>query len=312
MEEDIDLLEDEFEEEFEEETNRSYAMELTIVAMLVATVFLSFFDRFYVVVPAGHKGALYSYFRGGTQLNGVYYDEGLGFKFPWDKVILYNTRILEHQDTITALTTDGLEVTAEISYRYFPDYYRIGLLHRELGPDYLQSILVPHITSITRNVISHYRVDKLYSTGRDSIQIDMTQRSQKQITDNYPITIIDIVVRNIVLPKQVENAIAKKLVQEQLMLEYDFKLKLEEKEAMRKVIEASGDKDALLIEAEGKKAARLVEARGIKDFRDTSELNILQWEGINATKELAKSPNAKVVVIGTNSGDLPIILGGNN
>ena len=187
-EEDIDFL-----EEYEEESNRSYAMEITILAMFAVMIFIFFLDRFYVIVPAGHKGALYSTFRGGTQLNGVYYDEGLGLKFPWDDVIMYNTRILEHQDTIAALTIDGLEVTAEISYRYFPDYHRIGRLHREIGPEYLYTILVPHITAITRDVISHYRVDRLYSTARDSIQIDMTQRTQSQITDNYPITIIDVI-----------------------------------------------------------------------------------------------------------------------
>lgn len=307
MEEDIDLLEDE-----DEGVERSYAIEFMIIVMLATMAILFYIDNFYVIVPAGHKGVLYSTFRGGTQLNGVYYDEGLGLKLPWDDVIMYDTRILEHQDTISALTIDGLEVVAEISYRYFPDYYRIGLLHKELGPEYLYSILVPHITSITRNVISHYRVDKLYSTSRDSIQTDMTQQSQSQITDNYPITIVDIVVRNIILQEEVEKAIAEKLVQEQKMLEYDFKIELEEKEARRKIIEATGYKDVLLITATAEKEARLVEAEGIKDFRDVSELNILQWEGINATKELAKSPNAKVVVIGTDSGDLPIILGGNN
>lgn len=282
---DFDLM-----EEYSMGAKKSRALEYLSLIMVIALILLFFMDFFYVVVPAGHKGALYSTFRGGTQLNGVYYEEGLSFKFPWDKVILYDTRILEHQETIMALTEDGLEVTAEISFRYFPDYNRIGLLHRELGPDYLFSILVPHITSITRDVISHYRVDRLYSTSRDSIQQDMTLMSQSQISDNYPISLIDIVIRNIILPEVVEDAIALKLVKEQEMLEYDYRIVLEEKEAIRKQIEA----------------------KGIKAFKDTSELDILLWEGINATKELAKSPNSKVIVIGTGSGDLPIILGGNN
>ncbi len=268
---------------------RSYWMEVLVGVMILTMVLIYFARHFYIIVPAGHKGALFSPFRGGTQLDGVYYEEGFGLKLPWDEVILYDTRILEHQDTITALTEDGLEVEAEISYRYFPDYNRIGYLHRELGPDYLQSILVPHLTSITRDVVSHYRVDRLYSTNRDSIQIDMTQRSQQNITDNYPISIIDVVVRNIVLPDKVKDAISEKLIREQKMLEYDFRLELEEKETQRK----------------------LIEARGVRLFRDTSDLDILQWEGIKATKDLAKSPNAKVVVIGTGSEDLPIILGGN-
>ena len=269
---------------------RNYIMEILIGIMLFTMIFLYFAERFYVVIPAGYKAALFRTFGGGTQLEGVYLDEGFHVKFPWDEVYQYNTRIREHQDVIDALTEDGLAVTAEISYRYFPDYHRIGRLHREIGPEYLYTILVPHITAITRDVISHYRVDRLYSTARDSIQIDMTQRTQSQITDNYPITIIDVVVRNIILHESVQNAIAKKLVREQEVLEYDFRLALEGKEADRKAIEA----------------------RGIKAFQDTSQIDILQWEGINATKELAKSQNAKIIVIGTDSGDLPVILGGSN
>ena len=244
----------------EEDIKRFYSMELLIIIMLVLMLVVFFASRFYVVIPAGYKGTMYKTFQGGTVLNGIYYDEGFHLVLPWDKMILYETRVKENQDTISALTQDGLQVIAEISYRYFPDYERIGLLHKELGPDYLETIIVPHITAITRDVISHYRVDKLYSTSRDSNQIDMTHRSQKQITDNYPLIIMDIVVRNIVLPTSVEQAISKKLVMEQEMLEYDFKLALEEKEALRKEIEA----------------------RGIREFIESSEIDILKWEGINA------------------------------
>ena len=103
------------------------------------------------------------------------------------------------------------------------------------------------------------------------------------------------------MPKSVNEAIQRKLIREQELLEFNFKLEIEEKEAQRKIIEAQGEEKA-----------RLVEARGVKIFRDTSQIDILKWEGINATKDLAKSPNAKVVVVGTDDGDLPIILGGNN
>lgn len=278
------LLED------EEDGIRSYTMEVLIVAMLIVMCIIFFAGRFFVIVPAGHKGVLFQTLLGGTQLNGKYYDEGFHILFPWDEMILYNTRVLEHQDTILALTKDGLEVSAEISYRYFPDYTRIGLLHKELGPDYLHSILVPHITAITRDVVSRHIVDDLYSMARDSIQVEMSRKSQYEITDNYPISIVDVVVRNIILPEKVEQAIAEKLVRKQELQEYEFRLEIAEKEAERKEIEA----------------------RGIKVFTDTSQLDILKWEGIHATKELAKSPNSKVIVIGTDDGDLPIILGGSN
>ena len=37
--------------------------------------------------------------------------------------------------------------------------------------------------------------------------------------------------------------------------------------------------------------------------------SLLEWKGIEATENLAKSPNSKVVVIGNNKNGLPLILG---
>jgi len=219
-----------------------------------------------------------------------YYDEGLRLKLPWDKVYHYNTRIQEHKDSIRVLTEGGLEVLTEISFRYLPDYNDLGRLHKEVGPDYLHVVLVPRVSAITRDVVSQYDINSLYSTSRDSIQRIVTQRSQLEVSDNYPIIIVNIVIKSIQLPERVALAINDKLVYEQQMLEYEFRLLLEEQEAIRKKIEA----------------------RGIRAFRDTAQIDILKWEGIRATQELATSDNAKVVVIGTDDGDLPIILGGSN
>ena len=53
-----------------------------------------------------------------------------------------------------------------------------------------------------------------------------------------------------------------------------------------------------------------VEAQGIKDFQNIVTQGIsdklLEWKGIEATMELAKTSNAKVVVVGNSKG-LPLI-----
>lgn len=267
-----------------------YKLELAIGAMLLITLLVVFAHRFIIIIPAGHAGALYSLFFGGTQTNDTY-TEGIHFIFPLDNMTIYDVRVQEEQDTVIALTEDGLRVSVEVSFRYFPDYYRIGHLHKELGPDYLHTLLVPHVSAITRDVISHYRVDKLYySESRDSIQKNMTHRTQRQITDNYPINFVDVVIRNIMLPEGMDGAITSKLIEEQKMLEYDYRIQTAEKEAIR----------------------RKIEGEGIKDFTRASNVDILKWEGINATKELATSNNTKVIVVGTGTEGLPVILGGGN
>ena len=98
--------------------------------------------------------------------------------------------------------------------------------------------------------------------------------------------------RNLRLPLTLQAAIEQKLKQEQESLEYEFKIDKARKEAERKEIEA----------------------RGIAEFQKivnrTITPQLLKWKGVEATQEIAKSPNAKVIVIGNGDGDLPIILGG--
>ncbi|MCB0566501.1 MAG: prohibitin family protein [Phaeodactylibacter sp.] len=267
---------------------RSYLMEALIVIMCVLLLIVAFWEFILINIPAGHKGVLFRPLKGGT-VTDRYFDEGLVLIFPWNQIYIYDTRVISGQDTIDALTEDGLQVRAEISYRYRPEADSLGKMHKDLGQDYADKVIVPHVTAATRDVISRYRMDALYTTSRSDIQSDMLGRVRDQVDGSYPITTIDLIVRNIVLEETVEQAIANKLVKEQEMLAYDFIIEKELKEEERK----------------------LIEARGIKYFQDTSGINILQWRGIEATEELAKSPNAKVVIIGTDTGELPVILGGN-
>jgi|GEM_PF-528479 len=105
------------------------------------------------------------------------------------------------------------------------------------------------------------------------------------------IEVKDVLISDIVLPDKVKEAIESKLEQEQVAQEFDFRLEREIKEAERKRIEA----------------------KGIRDFQDMVaagiEDGLLRWKAIEATLELARSPNAKMVIIGAGEGGLPIILG---
>ena len=72
---------------------------------------------------------------------------------------------------------------------------------------------------------------------------------------------------------------------------------------------------AFVLDREKQEADRKrIEAQGIADFQKivSTGLNpmLLQWKGIEATEELAKSPNTKIVVVGNTKDGLPLILGG--
>jgi regulator of protease activity HflC (stomatin/prohibitin superfamily) len=272
----------------ETKERRSYLMEVLILLMVVAVLFLAFWDSMVVQIPAGHKGVLFRNLGEGTVLDRTW-GEGVVLILPWNEMTVYDNRVLSGQDTIDALTSDGLRVNAELSYRYRPLADSLGALHQLVGDDYAEKVLIPHIAAATRDVVSRYRVDDLYNTSRDDIQADMLSQVRSQVDAYYPVRTIDLIVRNIKLDSVVERAIADKLVREQDMLSYDYLIERQEKESERSDIEA----------------------RTYRRFERLSGIDLLKIKGIEATRELAKSPNSKIIFLGTDSKELPVIFGGN-
>ena len=99
-----------------------------------------------------------------------------------------------------------------------------------------------------------------------------------------------ILLRDVRLPPTLKASIEAKQQAEQEALAMSFRLQKEKQEAERKRIEATGIRDFQQIVAQGISSQRL------------------EWKGIEATENLAKSSNAKVVLIGNRKG-LPLILG---
>ena len=114
----------------------------------------------------------------------------------------------------------------------------------------------------------------------------------KERVESKYINIDAILIRDVTLPPTLQIAIEQKLKQEQESLEYEFKIDKARKEAERKEIEANG----------------IAKFQQIVNRTITPQL--LKWKGVEATQEIAKSTNSKVIVIGNGDGDLPIILGG--
>jgi regulator of protease activity HflC (stomatin/prohibitin superfamily) len=104
---------------------------------------------------------------------------------------------------------------------------------------------------------------------------------------------VALLIRSIQLPDQIRIAIQNKLQQEQEALAYQFRLDKEKSEAERKRIQAEG------------------EARANNIINNSLTDKLLKMRGIEATLELSKSPNSKVIVVGGQDGGMPLILGGN-
>ena len=262
-----------------------------LVMGIVGLIFIVLFgSSMFVTIDSGEKGVLFKKFGGGLDKETVY---GQGFHViaPWNDMFVYDVKIHETFEKMEVLSKNGLSIKIDLSFRYMPIQEKIGYLHDEIGRNYLERIIKPEIRSVTREVIGNYLPEELYSTKREAIEDEIEALTRVKVEAKY-LTLDAILIRDVTLPQTLRTAIEQKLKQEQESLEYEFKIDKARKEAERKEIEA----------------------KGISEFQKiitrTITPQLLKWKGIEATQEIAKSPNAKVVVIGNGEGDLPIILGG--
>ncbi len=251
-----------------------------LLSILTSTIF--------VTIPPGHRGVLFKRFGGGVDTENVY-KEGFNLVAPWNSMDIYDARLNEGFEKMDVLSKNGLSIAVELSYRYKPSAADIGRMHKEIGKDYVDRIINPEIRSATREVIGKYLPEELYSTKREAIQDEIYTTTKDATARNY-IELDAILIRSVELPETLQAAIEQKLKQEQLSFEYEFKLNRERKEAERKIIEAQAKADANHI------------------LNASLTDKILRDKGIEATLELAQSPNSKVVIIGGAEGGLPLIL----
>lgn len=245
-----------------------------------------------VTIGSGEAGVLYRTFYDGVVTDEPPLGEGFHLVAPWNKVFIYEVRQQEIFEKMKVLSSNGLDIQLDASAWFQPKYDDLGKLHQQKSEQYKDRILLPAIRSAARSVVGRYTPEQLYSTKRDAIQNEIFQETMNIVDDQF-IQLNEILVRDVTLPETIKDAIERKLRQEQESLEYEFRLISADKEAQRQRIEAQGKADA----------NRILSA-SLTD-------KILQDKGIEATLKLAESPNAKVVVVGSGDGGLPVILGNN-
>ena len=266
----------------------NYLLNAVVYTMIAGLIIFLLSNRIFYNIHSGEKGVMFMPLQEGTQLDTVY-GEGFHMIAPWNDLIIYDVRQKTESKFIKVLTSDGLRVSVELAFRYFPARDSLAILHQELGPEYLNTVVYPEIESAIRTVIADYDEEKLYASNRNEIENEVRNTVQIEF-ESLPIHVHDIMVKDIALPSSVAKAIEEKRAEKQKYLTFFYTLKVDSMEAHRK----------------------LVEARGIRQFTDTSNIDILKWRGLEATEKLATSPNSKVIIMGTSDQELPVILGGSN
>jgi regulator of protease activity HflC (stomatin/prohibitin superfamily) len=202
---------------------------------------------------------------------------------------VYNVRKQQFSDTIDVLTLDGLTVKVKYTARYYLEKDTLPQLHQRVGPDYLKVVVRPDVRSVIRTLFGQYKPEDIY-TSQKALQMRVSELAKDRLAARF-VMIDDVPIESIVLPTKISEAIEAKMAQQQREGEYVYRLSIAQKEAER-----------LRIESEGIRMYNSIVNMSLTP-------SVLKWHGIQATQELAKSPNAKTVVIGSGTSGLPLILG---
>lgn len=238
------------------------------------------------IIPAGHIGVV--------EFFGHVYDQslpaGINIVNPLVNVHEMSTRTEQLTETADVPSKEGLSVEVDLSALYSLDPEKAPEVYKTLGLNYVGVLLTPQLRSVVRGVTAEYEAKALYTAEREVVAEKMLEQL-KPMMETRGIRLEKVLLRSIKLPQILSTAIEKKLEAEQQAEQMKFVLQRESQEAERKRIEAQGISDY----NKGVTA-------GLTD-------NILKLRGIEATRDLAKSENSKIIVIGAGKDGLPLILG---
>jgi regulator of protease activity HflC (stomatin/prohibitin superfamily) len=262
-----------------------------LVLFLIAVGY--FWPKIFIVVPAGQRGVMFRYFKGGTVKDRIW-GEGLNITPPWDSLSLYDIRLQQNTLKLQVLSEDGLTLGVSVAVSYRLNQEMLGYLQQDIGADYFDRMIRPQVESHARRIFGERSAHQIYSSAGEVLhELGNVPRLGGFVPRDGSgarpyLDILELKLLSVELPKVVENAIADKYRQEQLMLEYRYKLEREQKESERKRTEAAGIRDYVVISG-------------------LNPLDLLRWRSIEAAQELAKSNNTKILLLGGQNG-LPVML----
>jgi len=240
-------------------------------------------------VRTGHVGVVTVFGR----VTGRTMPEGIHLVNPLSRVHELDVKTSEIKERASVPSKEGLIMGVEASVLYHLQPDRAAEVFQTIGSDYADKLLIPTFRSAIRVVTAANSASSLYSDARESIARHILSDMQAQLQPRG-IVIENVLLRDLQLPETLKHAIEAKQQAQQEAQRMEFVLQREQQESERKRVEAQGIKDF-----------QNIVTQGISD-------KLLEWKGIEATIELAKSSNAKVVVVGNTKTGLPLIFAGDS
>jgi regulator of protease activity HflC (stomatin/prohibitin superfamily) len=238
-------------------------------------------------ISTGHVGVVTIFGR----VTGRTLSEGIHIVNPASNVTELSVKTQEIKEKAAVPSKEGLIMGLEASILYHLDPAMVATVYQQVGPTFAEVLLVPNFRSAIRAITAGNTAASLYSDGREQIAQQILEDVRRQVAPRG-IIVENVLLRDLQLPESLKHAIEAKQQAQQEAQRMEFVLQREKQEAERKRVEAAGIKDF-----------QDIVSQGISD-------KLLQWKGIEATLELVKSQNSKVIIVGNSKNGLPLIYSG--
>lgn len=276
---------------------RKHLLTLIVIATILISSLIVLWPAMYNSIPSGFVGVLYRPLSGGVDKNEVI-AEGVHLTLPWNSITKYSIQTQSHTINVDLLTSDLLKTKVSLTFQFEIDEKTVPFLHKYIGPDYLENIIVPQVIQNAREAIGSITSNDAYTKSLYSMASDIQQATNNSILKNiqpaglsqlHLLNVNSVQLSKITFPEEVEKAIEQKILDRTKAESMSFVIETAKKEAIRKKIEAEGIRD-FQVTVNG----------GLSD-------NYLRYKGIEASENLAKSNNSKIVVFGSGQSGLPLI-----
>lgn len=172
---------------------------------------------------------------------------------------------------------EGLNVRSVISILYHIKKENAAEIIENIGTNYEEVVIRSVFRSASADVCSRFFAKDMHTGKRAQIEEEIRQRMSELLSDRG-FQVEAVLLKNIQLPPGLYMAVENKLEAEQEAQRMEFVLQRERMEAQRRKVEAEGIRDAQKILQEG------------------INPQIIQWQSIEAFKELAASPGTRVII----------------
>ena len=257
-----------------------------IGAGLFALIVVIFLFNSIIKVPTGSVTVLTLFGR----VTGEVLPEGIHLINPLKSANDLSIQTQEIKESASVPSAEGLVLNLDTSLIYHLNPGKAADVYQKVGVRYMDVLVEPNLRAAIREATASHSANALYTGEREMVAKQVFDQLSSKLSERG-VMVESVLLRDIQLPLTLKASIETKQQAEQEALAMNFRLQKEKQEAERKRIEAAGIRDFQQIVAQGISS------------------QLLEWKGIEATENLAKSANSKVVVIGNNKNGLPLILG---